>query len=120
MATPGTHFAFPTRLATGDHANPLARAESGHDAANRGIPLGCGRARRERNLVGILSHRRRALPLIAHAVGIAADLDANREISDSRVISAFDLTSTLEVPKRFGPVRDASPLDQTNFNNLKE
>ena len=54
------------------------------------------------------------------ALRVAADLDADSEISDPRVRSAFDLTSTFELPKRFGADRDASPLDQTNFNNDKK
>lgn len=54
------------------------------------------------------------------ALTVAADLDADRDISDPRVQSAFDLTSTLELPKRVGSKRDASPLDQTNFNADKD
>lgn len=54
------------------------------------------------------------------AVGVAADLEADRDITDPRVLSAFDLTTTLELPKRYGPKREASPLDQTNFNTSKE
>lgn len=43
--------------------------------------------------------------------GVAADLEADRDIRDSRVRSAFDLTATLEIPKKYGPDREASPLD---------
>lgn len=45
------------------------------------------------------------------ASGVAADLLADRDISDPRVRAAFDLTSTLELPKKTGPDREASPLD---------
>ncbi len=42
---------------------------------------------------------------------VVGDLLANREITDTRVRAAFDLTSTLELPKRTGLDREASPLD---------
>lgn len=44
------------------------------------------------------------------AVGVAADLEADRDITDPRVQATFDLTATLELPKRFGPDREPSPL----------
>ena len=42
---------------------------------------------------------------------VAADLHADRNIVDPRVRAAFDLTSTLELPKKMGLDREASPLD---------
>lgn len=42
---------------------------------------------------------------------VAGDLMADRDISDPRVRATFDLTSTLELPKRTGLDREASPLD---------
>lgn len=45
------------------------------------------------------------------AVAVAVDLAADRDISDPRVKAAFDLTSTLELPKHYGPNREACPLD---------
>lgn len=42
---------------------------------------------------------------------VAADLLADREIEDPRIRAAFDLTSTLELPKKMGLDREASPLD---------
>jgi hypothetical protein len=49
------------------------------------------------------------------AKAVAADLDADRDVSDPRVRASFDLSTTLELPKRSGPKRDAGPLDQTNY-----
>jgi len=48
-------------------------------------------------------------PLLALVV--AADLDADRDITDPRVRRAFDLTATLELPKGFGLRREASVID---------
>ena len=45
------------------------------------------------------------------AVAVAADLAADRDITDPRVKAAFDLTSTLELPRQYGPNREACPLD---------
>ena len=45
------------------------------------------------------------------ADSVAADLLADRDIADPRVRAAFDLTATLELPKKMGPDREASPLD---------
>lgn len=45
------------------------------------------------------------------ANNVAADLAADRDIGDPRVRAAFDLTSTLELPKKSGPQRESSPLD---------
>jgi|LNFM01.1.fsa_nt_gb hypothetical protein len=42
---------------------------------------------------------------------VVADLLADRDVTDARVLAAFDLTSTLELPKRTGLDREASPLD---------
>lgn len=42
---------------------------------------------------------------------VAEDLLADREIIDPRVRASFDLTSTLELPKKTGLDREASPLD---------
>ena len=42
---------------------------------------------------------------------VAADLLAARDIEDPRIRAAFDLTSTLELPKKMGLDREASPLD---------
>lgn len=42
---------------------------------------------------------------------VAADLLADRDIEDARIRAAFDLSSTLELPKRTGFDREASPLD---------
>ena len=42
---------------------------------------------------------------------VAADLLADRNIEDPRIRAAFDLASTLELPKRTGLDREATPLD---------
>ncbi|MGQ0658681.1 MAG: hypothetical protein ACT4NU_11420 [Chromatiales bacterium] len=51
-----------------------------------------------------------AWPRLADVV--AADLEADCDITDSDVIKAFDLSSTLELPKQLGPKREPSPIDK--------
>ena len=40
----------------------------------------------------------------------ATDLDAERDIVDPRIVGTFDLSTTLEIPKRFGLVRESDPF----------
>ena len=47
---------------------------------------------------------------------VAADLEADREITNAGVINAFDLTGTLELPKRMGLEREMTPLDRLDFD----
>jgi len=47
----------------------------------------------------------------ALALVVAADLDADRDITDPRVRRAFDLTATLELPRSFGLRRETSVID---------
>ncbi len=47
----------------------------------------------------------------ALALVVAADLDADRDITDPRVRRAFDLTASLERPRSFGLHRAASVVD---------
>jgi len=42
---------------------------------------------------------------------VAADLDADHDITDPRVRRAFDLAATFELPKGFGVGREALALD---------
>jgi hypothetical protein len=42
---------------------------------------------------------------------VAADLDADRDITDPRVRCAFDLTASFELPRSFGLRREASVID---------
>lgn len=45
------------------------------------------------------------------AAAVAADLASDRDIEDPRIRATFDLATTLELPKKAGPQREASPLD---------
>lgn len=43
---------------------------------------------------------------------LVADLEADRDITDPDLSTAFDLSSTLELPKQMGPKREPSPIDR--------
>lgn len=47
----------------------------------------------------------------ALALIVAADLDADRDITDPRVRRSFDLAATFELPRSFGLHREASVID---------
>jgi len=49
----------------------------------------------------------------ALALIVAADLDADRDITDPRVQHAFDLTATFKLPRSFGLRREASVIDHS-------
>ncbi len=54
------------------------------------------------------------------AAMVAADLRADRNVSEPHVRARFDLASTLELPRKFGPARDASPLDDLNLDRDRD